>query len=122
MTYTSIFTKVKLFLEAPPDKDVELLCYNLPIEWTSLTQSLTKNEFPKLPMFFVLLLKKTSNTKKLPENKKNTSGIPKGSLAFPSSPLGYPNLGALDNKPPKAPAAEEDITSVGEFGCATTNP
>ena len=68
MTYTSIFTKVKLFLEAPPDKDVELLCYNLPIEWTSLTQSLTKNEFPKLPMFFVLLLKKHPTQK---NNLKN---------------------------------------------------
>ena len=65
-------------------------------------------------MFFVLLKNNPTQkkTKKLPEKKKNTSGIPKGSLAFPSSPLGYPNLGALDNKPPKAPAAEEDITSV----------
>lgn len=46
------------------------------------------------------------------KNRQNTSGIPEVLLAFPSSPLGYPNLGALDNKPPKAPAAEEDITSV----------
>lgn len=64
-------------------------------------------------MFFVLLKKKHPTQKNYPKiEKKNTSGIPEVLLAFPSSPLGYPNLGALDNKPPKAPAAEEDITSV----------
>ena len=63
------------------------------------------------PMFFVLLKKiqhkkTTWWIKKKTKTKQNTSGIPEVLFAFPSSPLGYPNLGALDNKPPKAPAAE----------------